>query len=122
MLSYPVRYCSYFRTHSGLLVHRYRTARAPISARSRSSIKMAERPMEPQAFNMLTSFYKNKGFMPKNPSKSVFVNRLYYGTSEMKDGNKFSASLRWKTGKKTNNYRSNLLYGKKKLFFSIRQQ
>ena len=59
LLSYPVRYCSCCRTHIGLLVHRYRTARAPISARSRSSIKMAERPIKPQAFNTLTSFYKN---------------------------------------------------------------
>ena len=47
---------------------------------------MAERPMEPQAFNTLTSFYKNKGIKPKYPSKSVFVSWLYYGTSEMKDG------------------------------------
>ena len=84
---------------------------------------MAERPMEPQAFNTLTSFYKNKGFKPKNPSKSVFVSWLYYGTSEMKDGNKFSASLRWKTGeKKKTIIDQTWLYGKKKLFFSIRQQ
>ena len=60
LLSYPVRYCSCCRTHIGLLVHRYRTARAPISARSRSSIKMAERPIKPQTFNTITSFYKNK--------------------------------------------------------------
>ena len=60
---------------------------------------MAERPMEPQAFNTLTSFYKNKGFKPKNPSKSVFASCLYYGMSEMKDGNKFSAFLWWKPGK-----------------------
>ena len=60
LLSYPVSYCSCFRTHIGLLVRRYRTARAPISARSRSSIKMAERPIKPQALNTLTSFYKNK--------------------------------------------------------------
>ena len=107
-----------------LLVHRYRTARARISARPRSNIKMAERPMEPQAFNMLTSFYKNKGFKPKNPSKSVFVSWLYDGMSEMKDGNKFSAPLWWKTGekktkqnkKKKNNYRSNLAIRKEETF------
>ena len=65
-----------------------------MSARSPSSIKVAERPMEPHAFK--TSFYKNKGIQQKkkkkkkNPSKSVFVSWLYYGTSEMKDGNNFS--------------------------------
>ena len=91
VFSYPVRSCSCFRTYSGLLVHRYRIARAPISARSRSSIKMAERPIKPQALNTLTTFYKNKA--PKAVKGCVCKQILYYGTSEMKDGNKFSASL-----------------------------
>ena len=60
LLSFPARYCSFSRTHSGLLVHRCRTARAPILARSRCSIKMAERPIKPQVLNTLTSLYKNK--------------------------------------------------------------
>ena len=73
MLSYTVRYCSRFPTHNGLLVHRYWTARAPISARSRSSIKMAERPIEPQALNTLTSSFTK--IKPKKPLKTVFVSR-----------------------------------------------
>ena len=107
LLSYPVRYCSCFRTNSGLLVHRYRTARAPISAKSRS-IKMAEHPIKPQALNTLTSFYKNKA--PKAVKDWVCkqIIWLYYGTSELKDGNKFSTSLWWKTGRRKNNCRSNL--------------
>ena len=64
---------------SELFVHRYRTARAPLPARSRSSIKMAERPMEPQAFTF--HFTKKRHLKKKKkkkeekkmPLKTVFV-------------------------------------------------
>ena len=36
---------------------------------------MAERPIERQAFNTLTSFYKNKGFKP-NKSIKICVSKL----------------------------------------------
>ena len=79
LLSYTVRYCSCFRTHSGLLMHQYRTARASISVRLRSSIKMAERPMEPQAFNTLTSFYKNNAQKAVKICVCKQIIWLYYG-------------------------------------------
>ena len=99
LLSYQVRYCSCFRTHIGLLVHRYRTDHAPISARSHSTIKMAERPIKQQALNTLTSFYKNKAQKAVKDCVYKQIIWLYYSTSELKDGNKFSASLFFMIGK-----------------------
>ena len=115
LLSYPVRYCSCFRTHSGLLVHRYRTARATISARSRS-IKMAERPIKPQALNTLTSFYKNKA--PKAVKdwvcKQIIWILIILRYVWIEGWQQISASLWWKTGRRKNNCRSNLTVHKEK--------
>ena len=73
---------------------------------------MAERPIKPQALNTLTSFYKNKAQEAVKDCVFKQIIWLYYGTSEteMKDGNKFSASLWWKTGQnetKQNNNNNN---------------
>ena len=93
LLSYPVRYCLCFWTYSELLVHWYRTTRAPISALLRSSINMVECPLKPQALNTLTSFYKNKAQKAVKDCVCKQIIWLYYGTSELKDGNNYSASL-----------------------------
>ena len=94
----------------------------PISARLRSSIKMAERPMDPYAFNSLTSFYKN--YVQKSVKNCVCKQIIwfYYGTSELKEGNKFSASAMIENKGGETIIDQTWLYGKKKLFFSIRQQ
>ena len=90
-VSEPIPDCSCIDI--GPLMHPYRPDR--VAASRWRSVRWNHKPF----FNTLTSFY-----------------RLYYGTPEMKDGNKFSASLWWKTGKKKNSYRSNLAIQKEETF------
>ena len=60
---------------------------------------MAERPIKPQTLNTLTSFYKNEAQKAAKYCVYKQIIWLYYGTSELKDGNKFSASLFFMRGK-----------------------
>ena len=121
LLSYPVRYCSCFQTHSGQLVHRYRTDHAPISARSRSSIKMAERLIKPQHQQRLHHLTKIKAQKAIKDCVCKQIIWLYYGTSELKDDNNISASYDGKQ-EEEKIVDQTWLYGKKKIFSAIRQQ
>ena len=83
---------------------------------------MAERLIKPQAFNTLTSFYKNKAQKAVKNCVCKQIIWFYYGTSELPDGNKFPQLYDGKQEEEKTIVDQTWLYRKKKIFSAIRQQ